>query len=131
MGNSESCCIFKKNSYKVSCEKGIVASKEVINMDFDSRLSSNFDNNKVSQNANSRLQVVFTELVCTNFLSTIDKHCNEKPNVLFLLLYLMYFTFCCVAEFELNTKKLLNISIEDFDMFHVLHLRFCAKIGGG
>ena len=44
MGNSESCCMFKRNSYKVSCEKGIDRSKEVKNMDLDSRLSSSFDN---------------------------------------------------------------------------------------
>lgn len=44
MGNSESCCIFKRNSYKVSCEKRIDNSKEVNNMDFVSGLSSSFVN---------------------------------------------------------------------------------------
>lgn len=45
MGNSESCCICNRNSYKVSGEKGL-GNKEVKNMDFATKLSSIIANKK-------------------------------------------------------------------------------------
>lgn len=46
MGNSESCCICNRNSYKVSGEKGFDRNKEVENMDFATKLSSIIANKK-------------------------------------------------------------------------------------